>query len=60
MAELHRTRNGKLYTIIVRGNAGDAAGLLAEYSPLFFDVLPLTLEEIFIHEMGGEDYGDIL
>ena len=25
-------------------------------SPQVVDVLPLTLEEIFIYEMGGEDY----
>ena len=25
-------------------------------SPLFMEALPLTLEEIFIYEMGGEDY----
>ena len=26
------------------------------YDPLFAEALPLTLEEIFIYEMGGEDY----
>jgi len=60
LPELHRSKTGKLYTIIVRGVSNDAPGLLAEFSPLFMDVLPLTLEEIFIYEMGGEDYGDIL
>ena len=60
LSELHRTRTGKLYTIIVRGDSSDAQELLTEYSPLFIDVLPLTLEEIFIYEMGGENYGDIL
>jgi len=59
MAELHRTRSGRVYTIIARGSGDDAASLLAPYSPLFMDVLPLTLEEIFIYEMGGEDYGGI-
>ena len=59
MEELHRTRSGKVYTLIVRGSGEDAAGLLADYSPLLIDVLPLTLEEIFIYEMGGEDYGSI-
>ena len=60
LPELQRTRTGKLYTIIVRGDSNDAQGILAEFSPLFMDVLPLTLEEIFIYEMGGENYGDIL
>ena len=59
LTELHRTRTGRLYTIIVRGDSNAVAGLLAAYSPLFIDVLPLTLEEVFIYEMGGENYGDI-
>ena len=29
---------------------------LAVYSPILMDALPLTLEEIFIYELGGEDY----
>ena len=24
--------------------------------PVFYDILPLTLEEIFIYELGGADY----
>jgi len=59
MEELQRTRNGSVYNIIVRGNSADAEKLLAEYSPLFLDVVPLALEEVFIYEMGGENYGGI-
>ena len=58
--ELHRSQSGKVYTIIVRGDGDESAKRLTEFSPLFIDVLPLTLEEIFIYEMGGEDYGSIL
>ena len=29
---------------------------LAAYSPLLVDAVPLTLEEIFIYELGGADY----
>ena len=59
MDELHRTRNGKVYNIIARGNSDKAEELLAQYSPLFCEVIPLSLEEIFIYEMGGENYGGI-
>ena len=58
--ELHRSKTGKLYTIIVRGDREEVTGRIEELSPIFMDVLPLTLEEIFIYEMGGEDYGSIL
>jgi len=57
---LHRTKTGKLYTLIVRGDKEDVTGKLQRFSPTFIDILPLTLEEIFIYEMGGEDYGNIL
>jgi len=59
MNELQRSQNGKVYNIIARGNSEDAAELLANFSPLFVEVIPLTLEEIFIYEMGGENYGGI-
>ena len=59
LSELHRSKNGKLYTIIVRGDSEKASGLLAGYSPTFMDILPLTLEEIFIYEMGGENYAGL-
>jgi ABC-2 type transport system ATP-binding protein len=58
--ELHRSNTGKVYTIIARGDGVESAKRLTEFSPLFVEVLPLTLEEIFIYEMGGEDYGGIL
>ena len=29
---------------------------LAVYAPILLEALPLTLEEIFIYELGGEDY----
>jgi len=60
LKELHRSKTGKLFTLIIRGDSIDANKILADYSPTFFDVLPLTLEEIFIYELGGEDYGSIL
>ena len=59
LVELHRAQSGRVYTIIVRGDAEEATARLSEFSPLFIDALPLTLEEIFIYEMGGEDYGGI-
>ena len=33
-----------------------ATALLAQYQPLLVDAVPLTLEEIFIYELGGADY----
>ena len=59
---LHRSVVGRIHTLIVRGSAAAAATLLAPYQPVLVDAVPLTLEEIFIYELGGEDYAvrDIL
>jgi len=55
LTELHRTRTGKLYTLILRGDRDEVIEQIGKYSPTFLDVLPLTLEEIFIYELGGEN-----
>ena len=59
---LHSSNLGRIYTYIVRGTAEDVQSRFAAFNPLFQEALPLTLEEIFIYEMGGEDYAvrDIL
>ena len=53
---LHSTATGRLHTIIVRGKPQEVLALLQEAEPLFVDALPLSLEEIFIYELGGADY----
>lgn len=53
---LHTTQIGRVHTLIVRGSQDMIRGKLSTLSPLFVDILPLTLEEIFIFELGGEDY----
>jgi len=55
---LHMSNTGRVYTLIVRGNPQEAADIIAndEHQFAIVDILPLTLEEIFIYEMGGVDY----
>ena len=55
---LHMSNTGRVYTLIVRGNPQEAAEAIAndEHQFAIVDILPLTLEEIFIYEMGGVDY----
>ena len=59
---LHESSSGRLKTLIVRGNAVDISAKVAAVKPAYFDVLPLSLEEIFIYELGGVNYAvkDIL
>jgi ABC-2 type transport system ATP-binding protein len=53
---LHQSTTGRLQTIIIRGKAEEITNQLATSEPLFMDVIPLSLEEIFIYELGGEHY----
>ena len=53
---LHASRIGRIHTLIMRMGAQEAEDLLARYNPLLVDAVPLTLEEIFIYELGGADY----
>lgn len=53
---VHLSTTGRLYTLILRGNTAELTNILSTAQPLFMDVVPLTLEEIFIYELGGADY----
>ena len=53
---LHRSSTGRLQTLIVRGVTEEITNTLATAEPLFMDIVPLSLEEIFIYELGGEHY----
>ena len=53
---LHSQVTGRVHTLIVRGSQAEITEKMAAIDPIFFDLLPLTLEEIFIYELGGADY----
>ena len=50
---LHESQVGRLKTLIVRGDAREINLKVSASAPVYFDVLPLSLEEIFIYELGG-------
>ena len=53
---LHDQATGRMHTLILRGDADALEAYLAAAQPQYMDVVPLTLEEIFIYELGGVDY----
>ena len=53
---LHESASGRLKTLVVRGSAQEIEERARLSSPVYFDVLPLSLEEIFIYELGGVNY----
>ncbi len=59
---VNRDSHGSINLLIVKGDLDDIEATFAEASPLLLDILPLSLEEVFIYELGGEkyDFKDIL
>ena len=53
---LHESRTGRLQTLVVRGSAEEVSLKVSATNPVYFDVMPLSLEEIFIYELGGAEY----
>ena len=53
---IHESQTGRLKTLIVRGDAREITLKVSASAPVYFDVLPLSLEEIFIYELGGVSY----
>ena len=53
---LHESQTGRLKTLVVRGDAEAISQKVSAADPVYFDVLPLSLEEIFIYELGGVNY----
>ena len=53
---LHESESGRLKTLIVRGSVERVEAQVRPLNPAYYDILPLSLEEIFIYELGGVNY----
>lgn len=53
---LHKASSGRLNTYIVRGSIPKVQAAVERQEPAYFDILPLSLEEIFIYELGGAEH----
>lgn len=53
---LHCEKRGSVMLCIIRGKEDEIEEKIRKSQPVIFDLLPLTLEEIFIYEMGDIGY----
>ena len=53
---LHYERSQSIHYIIMKGSEQEIREKFADKKPIVFDLIPLTLEEIFIYEMEGMGY----
>jgi ABC-2 type transport system ATP-binding protein len=49
-------RNGNIFNLTIRGTEDEFMPKLEEHKPLYISAVPMTLEEIFISEMGAAGY----
>ncbi|MBB5355945.1 ABC-2 type transport system ATP-binding protein [Anoxybacillus mongoliensis] len=56
MDVIYKEYRGSVLLCIVRGKEEEIIAHIQKHDPILFDLLPLTLEEIFIYEMGGKGY----
>ncbi len=53
---LAQHRQGSVTTLIIRGDKAETKASIAVHEPLIMEVLPVTLEEVFIYEMEALGY----
>lgn len=53
---VHKVRQGNLFNLTIRGEQEEFMPILEALNPAFLEILPLTLEEVFINEMEGAGY----
>ena len=52
---LHHSQVGRVHTYIMRGSSEEICRRMQITNPVLLEAIPLTLEEIFIYELGGAD-----
>ena len=53
---VHSSKNGRIETLILKGSPEELQKKLESYDPVLLELMPLSLEEIFIYELGGVNY----
>ena len=56
MKLMHHEKRGSVHIAIVHESAEKIQEALQNFETPVFDLLPLTLEEIFVYELGGDSH----
>ncbi len=57
---MHLDVRGNVAVLVVKGDAVDLMKQLNETHPVLLDEIPITMEEVFVYEMEGKGYGQIV
>ncbi len=53
---LNHSESGRVHLLILRGQSDEILQAVGAFNPLLAELIPLTLEEVFIYELGGKGY----
>lgn len=53
---LNHSESGRVHLLILRGQSDEILQAVNAFNPLLAELIPLTLEEVFIYELGGKGY----
>lgn len=53
---VYQETRGSVRMLIIEDTLIHIKSVIGQYNPLIFDILPLSLEELFMYEVGGEDH----
>ncbi|HAO60958.1 MAG TPA: hypothetical protein DCQ90_03225 [Erysipelotrichaceae bacterium] len=57
---MHLEVRGNVAVLVVKGDAELLKQQLSETQPVLLDEIPITMEEVFVYEMEGKGYGQIV
>ncbi len=54
---LHYEQRGSVISMVARNTEDEIRTVVGRYKPILFELLPVTLEEVFVYEMEAQGYG---
>ncbi|MDP5274119.1 ABC transporter ATP-binding protein [Chengkuizengella axinellae] len=49
-------KTGRVFTLLLEGDIDKLSSLIQNEQPVYFEELPLTLEDLFVAKLGGEEF----
>ena len=57
---LHLEKRGHVYMMVTKGDLTDIKSQIEKTQPVLFEEIPVSMEEVFVYEMEGSDYGKLI
>ena len=57
---LHLEKRGHVYMMVTKGDLSEIKKQIDQTKPVLFEEIPVSMEEVFVYEMEGSDYGKLI